>query len=123
MRLLIGMIGVFISGMGLILAAEPRLILDFLAHHKKQLWLQIVAVVARLLIGYLLIEYADQSDYPLLVAALGWIAIIAALFLMTLGRANFKKLISWAVELSEIQGRAGGVFTALFGAILVYIAL
>ncbi|KDM93402.1 hypothetical protein [Photobacterium galatheae] len=123
MRLLIGLIGVFIAGMGLILAAEPRLILDFMSRHKKRLWLHMVAVAVRLLIGYLLIEYADSTDHPLLVTAVGWFAIIAALFLLILGRENFKKLIRWAVELNDIQGRTGGVLAALFGAFLVYIAL
>ncbi|QUJ68962.1 hypothetical protein KDD30_07820 [Photobacterium sp. GJ3] len=123
MRLMIGLLGVFIAFVGLIIAAEPRLILDFLSRHKKKLWLHGVAVAFRLLVGYLLIEFADSTAIPLVVAAVGWFAIIAAIFLLILGRANFKKLISWAVELNDAQGRAAGIIATLFGAFMVYIAL
>ncbi|NAW86473.1 hypothetical protein [Photobacterium halotolerans] len=123
MRLLIGLIGVAVAFSGLVIAAEPRLILDFIDRHKKQLWLHCAAVAVRLLIGYLLIEYADSTDFPLVVAAIGWISIIAAIFLLILGRGNFKKLISWAVDLNDNQGRLAGIFAALFGAFMVYIIL
>jgi len=56
----------------------------------------------------------------MIIEALGWLSIIAALTFAVIGRRNFTRLMSWALSLSIPFGRFGGVFAAAFGVFLIY---
>ena len=82
--------------------------------------LQLLAVAVRLVIGALLIVQSDISKFPAVIEVIGWISIVAAIFLAVMGRRNFIRLMSWALSLSKPFGRVGGIFAVAFGAFLIY---
>ncbi|MBW2252864.1 MAG: hypothetical protein JRF60_20180 [Deltaproteobacteria bacterium] len=51
---------------------------------------------------------------------IGWLSIVAAIFLSVMGRRNFNRLMSWALSLSKPLGHVGGVLAVAFGAFLIY---
>jgi hypothetical protein len=51
---------------------------------------------------------------------IGWLSIVAAIFLAVMGRRNFNRLMSWALSLSKPFGRVGGVLAVALGAFLIY---
>ena len=53
----------------------------------------VAAIVFRLILGVLLILAAKQSKYPVAIKAIGFLAIIAALYFLIIGHEKFIQLI------------------------------
>jgi hypothetical protein len=83
-------------------------------------WAIHVAVIMRLLLGAALIIAAPQSRYPEVMEVLGWIAIIAAVAILFMGRDRLKKFIAWFQRMTNTMVRVWLVFGFAFGAFLVY---
>jgi hypothetical protein len=120
MTLLIILFGALILLAGIIILVNPHIIFGLFRRHIDEPWLHVTAVIVRLILGVLLIVQSDVSRFPLVIAIIGWISIVAAVFFAVIGRNNFKRFISRALSLLEPCGRAGGVLAAGFGAFLVY---
>jgi len=112
--------GAAIAIAGIVIMVSPELIFGYMHRNAKSLYLHIIAVLVRTVLGVLLIVTAGVSRYPLVLEILGWLSLIAALILALIGRHNFTKLISWALKLTKPLGRVSGAFALLFGAFLIY---
>ena len=117
---LIIIIGALIFLAGLVIVTRPELIFGYLRRHFDKPAIHVAAVVLRLVIGVLLINQSGLSKYPLVMEILGWLSIVAALFLAVIGRQNFLRLMTWALSLLNPYGRIGGIFASAFGAFLVH---
>ena len=105
---------------GMVILINPDVIFGYLRSNHDKLAIHILAVVVRLIIGALLISQSELSKYPLVIEFLGWLSIVAALSLAVMGRQNFHRLMSWALNFLKPFGRVGGVFAATFGGFLIY---
>lgn len=105
---------------GVLILINPEWIFGYLRKNIASPSLHVVAVVLRLILGVLMIAYADMSRFPTVILILGWLSIIAALVFALIGRRNFIRLMSWALGLSKSFGRVGGLFATFFGAFLAY---
>ena len=105
---------------GIVIIINPEVIFGFLRNNLDKLALHILAVVIRLVIGALLIYQSNISKFPLVIEVIGWLSIVAAIFLAVMGRRNFNRLMSWALSLVKPIGRVGGVLAVAFGAFLIY---
>ena len=105
---------------GVVIVVNPEIIFGYLRRNLDRLAIHILAVVVRLIIGALLIHQSGLSRYPLVVELLGWLSIVAALSLAVMGRRNFHRLMSWALNLLKPYGRIGGIVAAAFGGFLIY---
>jgi hypothetical protein len=104
---------------GLVIIANPEIVFGLLHRYADRLSIHVTAVAVRLVLGVLLIDQANLSRFPAVIAILGWISLAAALVFAVIGRRNFRRLMSWALGLSKKLGRLGGIAAALFGAFLV----
>ena len=120
MTLLIILFGVLMLLAGIIIVINPEVIFGFLRNNVERPGLHILAVVVRLVLGVLLIYQSTISRFPFVIELIGWISIVAAVFLAVMGRRNFKRLMSWALSLVKPVGRAGGILAVAFGAFLIY---
>jgi hypothetical protein len=120
MTLLIIIFGALTLLAGIVIVINPEAIFGFLRNNLDKLLLHILAVAVRLVIGVLLIYQSNISEFPFVIEIIGWLSIVAAIFLGVMGRRNFNRLMSWALSLSRPFGRVGGVFAAAFGAFLIY---
>jgi len=105
---------------GIIIVIKPEFIFGFLRSNADQFELQILAVILRLVLGVFLISQSNDSKFPVTIEILGWLSMIAAMFLAVIGRRNFNRLMSWALSLVKRYGRISGVIAAAFGAFLIY---
>ena len=105
---------------GIIILYDPGIIFGVIRDNLDKPGLQVTAVVLRLVLGILLVEYASVSRFPLVIEVLGWLSIVAALTFMLIGRTNFLSLMNWALSMLKPYGRIGGVFAAGFGAFLIW---
>jgi hypothetical protein len=120
MTVLIIIFGALTLLAGIVIVINPEVIFGFLRNNLDKLVLHILAVVVRLVIGVLLIYQSNVSKFPFVIEIIGWLSIVAAIFLAVMGRHNFNRLMSWALSFLKPFGRVGGVFAAAFGAFLVY---
>ena len=120
MTLLIIIFGALILLSGIVIVINPEVIFGFLRNNLDKLALHILAVVVRLVLGALLIYQSNISKFPFVIEVIGWLSLVAAIFLAVMGRRNFNRLMSWALSLSKPFGRVGGVLAVAFGAFLIY---
>ncbi|MBX2883076.1 MAG: hypothetical protein KTR32_24195 [Granulosicoccus sp.] len=113
-------VGVLLVIAGFLTAVNPRIPLNFIRDNLDSLWLYLVAIVVRLLLGGLLVSQADQAIFPLTIAVLGWIIIIAALGLAIMGRRRFEHFIARMLNIFSPFGRAAGCLAIAFGSFLIY---
>jgi hypothetical protein len=83
-------------------------------------WAIHVAVIMRLLLGAALIIAAPQSRFPHVMEVLGWIAIIAAIAILFMGRDRLKKFIAWFQRMTNTIVRVWLLFGFAFGAFLIH---
>lgn len=105
---------------GIVIVINPEVIFGFLRNNLDKLVVHILAVLVRLVLGVLLIYQSNVSKFPFVIEIIGWLSIVAAIFLAVMGRRNFNRLMSWALSFVKPFGRVGGVLAAAFGAFLIY---
>ena len=120
MTVLIIIFGALTLLAGIVIIINPEVIFGFLRNNLDKLVLHILAVVIRLVLGALLIYQSNISKFPFVIEVIGWLSIVAAIFLAVMGRRNFNRLMSWALSLVKPIGRVGGVLAVAFGAFLIY---
>ena len=120
MTLLIIIFGALTLLAGIVIVINPEVIFGFLRNNLDKLVLHILAVVVRLVLGALLIYQSNISKFPFVIEVIGWLSIVAAIFLAIMGRGNFNRLMSWALSLSKPLGHVGGILAVAFGAFLIY---
>jgi hypothetical protein len=105
---------------GIVIVINPEVIFGFLRNNLDKLVVHILAVVVRIVLGVLLIYQSSVSKFPVVIEIIGWLSIVAAIFIAVMGRRNFNRLMSWALSFVKPFGRVGGVLAAVFGAFLIY---
>ncbi len=120
MTVLIIIFGALTLLAGIVIVINPEVIFGFLRNNLDKLVLHILAVVIRLVLGALLIYQSNISKFPFVIEVIGWLSIVAAIFLAVMGRRKFNRLMSWALSLSMPFGRVGGILAVSFGAFLFY---
>jgi len=119
MTVLIIIFGALTLLAGIVIVINPEAIFGFLRNNPDKPILHILAIVVRLVIGVLLIHQSNVSKFPFVIEFIGWLSIVAAVFLAVMGRRNFNRLMSWALSLLKSFGRFGGVLAAAFGGLLI----
>jgi len=120
MPLLIIIFGALIFLAGIVLLVNPEIVFGFLRNNANKIELHILAVVVRLVLGALLIYHSEESKYPFVIEIIGWLSIVAAVFLTAIGRNKFSGFMVWVLSFVKPFGRIGGVLTAAFGSFLIY---
>ena len=99
--------------------APNRLIEAVISIWRKP-WGIYAAVIVRLLLGALLIFVAPHARYPAVFKVLGWLSIIAAILIPSLGRALFDRIITWFTALPSSIVRFWLLFGIAFGGFLIF---
>lgn len=120
MTIFIIIFGALTCLVGIVIVVNPQIVFGLLQKNYAKIELQIVAVALRLILGVILIIQSADSKYPFVIEIIGWLSIVAAVFLSVIGRNNFLKLMSWALSQVKTLGRVGGVIASAFGAFLIY---
>lgn len=112
--------GLMVFLAGAIILVNPEIVFGLLRNNFEKVSLQFLAIGVRAVIGILLIQYANQSKYPIVIELLGWLSIAAAITLGVIGRRRFLSLMSWALSVLKKYGRVGGLFAMAFGGFFVH---
>lgn len=120
MEILIILFGAFIVIAGIGMLIKPDLMFDYLKRESDNYTLHTFAIAIRLIMGFLLIYFADLSQYAVAIEAFGWFVVIAGIALILIGHKNFKKLIEWAVTFIRPYRFIGGLLAIILGCFLMY---
>ncbi len=112
--------GAFMCAVSLWGMLAPKKMMQLVNGVMDKEWGIYFAVIVRLLLGAALILAASGSRFPEFFEILGWIAIIAAVGILLMGRERLRRFVGWFNRLSPTVIRAWLLFGIAFGAILVY---
>lgn len=119
MQLIIVIFGLAILAAGLLMLWKPSAMLDFLRRHAGSTLLHQLAIGVRLLLGIVLIQYAESSRFPLLLSILGGFSIAAAIVIAILPESRFEQLINWITRRFEGYVRPASAVVMVFGLFLI----
>ncbi len=105
---------------GVVILVNPELVVGFLRKNSDKIELQLFAIFVRFVLGTFLIFQSGVSRHPFVIEIIGWLSIVAAVFLAVMGRNNFCRLMGWALSQVKMLGRVGGVLASAFGSFLIY---
>jgi len=114
------LIGALVALAGVLMLLWPARFVDFCDAGADRAWFYVSAVGGRLLLGTVLVLEAGNTRFPVVIEALGWVVLAAALVLALLGRKSFARLLRWIMGVIRPITRMAGMFAILLGAALVY---
>lgn len=120
MKLIIKIIGIFILVLGFSFLIKPEYVFGWIEDNAKNQSLYIIAVVIRLILGFLFIISAKASKYPVFLKILGYIAILAAIGLIFIGQNGFQDLISSVFSHIKSYTAVIGLVALALGTFLIY---
>ncbi len=122
MKIIIALVGVLICLAGLLILVSPqtfRNVMNRFAGQQRFLF----AVIARIIIGAILLLEAPNLKFTLAMQIIGGISILAAVVLLLIGQERMDRIIDWFMRLSDEVFRIMSVFAFAFGAFLIYVTL
>ena len=120
MTILIIILGILTLSGGIVALMRPQVIFGFLHKNIDKPVIRLTAIIVRLVLGALLIGQARLSKFPVAIELIGWLAIVAAIFLIAIGRTNFNRLVRWALSVQKPLGCVGGVLAIIIGVFIIY---
>ncbi|WDE09399.1 hypothetical protein [Thalassomonas haliotis] len=105
---------------GFVIVFKADLLFQYLEKHAADPALHLLAVAFRLILGLLLLLVAENSKFPLVVALIGYLAIIAAVILLLIGRQKFSRLILGFLPEAKKWHPLGGLLATFFAVFLFY---
>lgn len=120
MKKLIKYFGLLILLIGLTFFVKPEIILGWLEDNITNNSLYLFAIVARLFFGVLLILAAKESKYPTAIKIFGYLAIIAAVTFLFMGKITFQEFVSARIPDIKDFSVLIGFIALLIGWLLIY---
>ena len=120
MRIVIIIFGTLLILAGLSLVVDPDIVFNFISDKGGNMWLYVIAIGVRLLLGFFLVKTSSASRYPSAIKVFGYIFIVAAIILLFMGQGSFQDLISTIIPEFRQLGRIGGLLSMAFGGFFVY---
>ena len=87
-------IGLLLLVSGATLIINPDAIFNWIMGNVESTGLYAAAIIARLVLGSILVIAAKESRFPTAIKIIGYISIIAALIFLFLGKARFQSFLS-----------------------------
>ena len=98
-------IALFVCCIGLIVLAFALFNRDasirILRKYSDSLWFQLFFIVLTILFGTALLSHAENSAFSVFLTVVGVILLAEAVLVAVIGRARFRALINWAIDLFE----------------------
>ncbi|MCY1633801.1 hypothetical protein [Marinifilum sp. D737] len=112
--------GILLILAGISLLCAPEIIFGFLDSNKEELWVYVVAIVVRLVIGAILILSAKQSKHPLAVKIIGGMFVLVALIFLFIGQQNLQEFIATVLTVFTPYAPFVGLVSIAFGSFFIY---
>jgi len=120
-ELCVQLLGVSLCAFGVWGFFAPQNLLQTVNGVMDAQWGIYFAVVIRLLLGFALLVAAPTSRFPSVLLIVAWIAIVAAVSVVLMGRERLRKFVDWwLARFTPAVIRVWLLFALAFGGFLVY---
>lgn len=114
------LLGLLITALAAVMMMSPARLTGFMLRHSGDPWFHILAAAVRIVLGIVLILYADESRFPTALTLLGWIFLLAGVTFALLSPPRFQKLVAWMFDRFGRYVRIAALGGVVFGLFLVY---
>ncbi len=122
MKIIITLLGALFCLAGLVMVISPQTFRNAMNNFTGQRRF-LFAVIARIVIGAILLLEAPNLKFTFAMQIIGGISILAAVVLLLMGQERMDRLIDWSMKMSDNAFRIWSVFAFAFGAFLIYAAM
>jgi hypothetical protein len=113
--------GISLCGLGVWGFFAPQKLMQWVKSTMDAEWGFWFAIGVRLLLGATLLVAAPTSNHPPALLIIGWIAIVAAIVVVLMGRQRLRKFVQWFLDrFSPALIRVWLLFAIAFGGFLIY---
>ena len=120
MRTIIKLFGVLFIVVGIWLLFAQLDIFNWLENNLTQPMLYYSVILIRLILGVLLIMAAKGSRFPRIIKILGYVAVVAALVMIFMGKVNFYEFFSAVIPKVKPFAPLSGLVGIGIGVFLIY---
>jgi len=118
--LILVMFGFGMFVLGSIMVFKPITFANGIAKFSSKPWFHVFEIVSRLIVGVLLIIFAQQTSYPKTVTILGVLLCLVSVFLLIIGESRHKHFARLTSKIG-VYFRPIGLFAQLCGIALMSI--
>lgn len=86
-------------------------------------YFHVFEIVSRLSFGIIFIAYAQQTLYPVVISAFGYLMVAVSVGLLVAGSSRHKQFANWSAKKFRRTFRPAGMVSTVFGAFIIYSAL
>jgi len=123
MHFLVAAFGLFMITTAAYMVVRPAQFIDGMKRLSGTMFLYVLEVAVRCLLGGALILVSGHSRFPVLLQALGSVSIAAGVIVVLISRTQFEQLIKWMVGRFGNYVRIGALVLFLSGGFLLYAVL
>lgn len=80
-------------------------------------------IVSRLFFGAIFIAFSEQTLYPAVFGALGYLMVAVGVGLLIAGPSKHKQFADWSAKKFNKTFRPAGIVSTMFGVFIIYSAL
>ncbi|WP_220465403.1 hypothetical protein [Colwellia sp. BRX10-3] len=115
--------GLTMIALSVLMIINPQAFSDSIIKFSQQRYFHAFEIMSRLCFGGIFIYYSALTSAPTINAALGYLMIFAAIFLLVIGAKKHRKFALWSAQKFSAMFRFCGVFSFIFGGYIVYTAI
>ena len=120
MKLTIKILGILFMLIGIAFLIEPEGVYRWGEDNSGDIKFYISVIVLRLVFWGVLILAAKDSKHPSVIKFIGYLAIIAAIFLIVIGHQGFQDIISTLIPIFKPYASVSGLTGIAIGGFLIY---
>ena len=122
MKIVIALVGLLICLAGVVILISPQTfknVMNNFAGQRRFLF----AVIARIIIGAVLLLEAPNLNFTFAMQIIGGISILAAIGLLLAGQPRMDRIIDYWMKRADFVFRVASVFAFVFGGFLIYVTI
>ena len=115
-----GFLMMILSGLMII---KPEYWADGIVKFSEKSWFHPFEIISRFVFGLGFVFFADETLFPKLIMIIGYLLIAVSIGLLFTPPSKHRHFALWSAHRFRNKFRLFGIFSLLFGAFLIYIAI
>ncbi len=120
---LIAFFGALMVALSCVMILSPKAWSDGIVRFSEKPYFHPFEVLSRILFGVVFIAFADQTRYPTLNTAIGYLLTLVGLGLLLTPPSQHRRFAVWSAKRFRHVFRPAGLASLVFGMFIVYTAM
>ena len=119
----IAFFGILMIFLSVVMAIDPDNWSNGILKFSRMTYFHGFEIVSRLSFGAIFVAFSEQTLYPAVMGAFGYIMVAVGVGLLIAGPSRHKQFAVWSAKKFNKSFRPAGIASIVFGAFIVYAAL